>query len=129
MNIIDVTVLIKNVVDKARLEIDGDILTFEHGDTRISTEDSILWVALIKLRDELENKGILLAVEGCRRDVHPSGMQLDMNTGSAYALTLGQTGGTVVDIFASPTSLELITTVEDQEEYHKKWIQSIKARG
>jgi hypothetical protein len=85
-----------------------------------------LFEAMIGLRKELEGLGCLLLCAGARADVFPSGMSRSMAGGrKAYVTRLGMPAGRsdVVDIFdyAGPES---VGTVEQQREFHQKWIVS-----
>jgi hypothetical protein len=84
--------------------------------------------ALIKVRRELEAKGIRLLCWGARKDVWPSGMQRDMGAGMT-AFQLLEDGTNNPDArsifeFAAP---ETVGTVDEQKANAEAWYR--KARG
>jgi hypothetical protein len=87
-----------------------------------------LFEAMTALRTELEGLGCLLLCAGARVDAFPSGMSRGMSGGrKAYITRLGLPAGShdIVDVFdyAEPES---IGTVEQQREFHEKWIASLR---
>jgi hypothetical protein len=80
--------------------------------------------ALVRLRRQLEPDGLMIAVQGARRDTYPSGMARDMGGGmKVYVLRPGLRGrredlvGTLDD--APPDELG---TVDEQRAFHDTWI-------
>ena len=89
-----------------------------------------LFEAMIALRKELEKSRRQLLCAGARFDVFPSGMSRSMSGGrKAYKHRLGITPEKtdLVDIFEY-AELESVSSVEQQVEFHKKWIASIDER-
>lgn len=89
-----------------------------------------LFDALTALRSEFEARGCRLLCAGARVDVFPSGMSRSMGGGrKAYVTKLGKPTGetSLVDIFdyAEPN---LVGTVEEQQEFRKRWIASLRER-
>lgn len=83
--------------------------------------------ALVDLRKELEKRSMQILCNGTAEIVYPSPMQLSMGTGRvAYKQYLGQQArmADVVDIFECDESLCFVK-INEQSEYHKKWLQSI----
>lgn len=126
MNRKSIQIIYNGNVKTAQLIIDGDILVFQYNDENIIATDKVPFIALKILRKQLERDGILLCLEGCRLDVYPSGMQLDMHSSSAYIHLIEKTGGTLVNIFDSTNEIHLVTSIKNQEAYHKNWITSIR---
>ena len=84
-----------------------------------------LFDALIEARRALEHQGLLLAVNGSRRDVYPSAMQRQAAHGRrAYVLTLPRTRTKppVVDIFDPAPEDAAVVTVVDQRAAFDKWL-------
>ena len=97
-------------------------------DITLFSEDDNYFYALIKLRKELEPKGIKLLCLGCARNVFPSPMILDMGDAiRAYKLTMGKQAkmADLVCIF-DPCKLEDYATIEEQEAFYEAWIKSEK---
>lgn len=84
-----------------------------------------LFEALIALRKELEKTGYRLLCAGARVDVFPSGMSRSMGGGrKAYITQLGEPATDTIDIFAEAEP-GAVGTVEQQKEFHTKWIRSL----
>lgn len=85
--------------------------------------------ALIEARRHLESQGILVCVEGARKDVWPSGMARSMGAGrKAYRMTMGKQAlqSDLVDIFAeAPTP----ASIAEQEAYRHAWFESLGHAG
>ena len=82
-----------------------------------------MFEALVRLRRQLEPDGLMVAVQGSRRDTYPSGMARDMGGGmQVYIMRPGLPGRredlvrTLDD--ASPGQ---IATVEDQRAFAEAW--------
>lgn len=91
-------------------------------------EDEKVYYCLKKLHKKLDVLGIKLLCNGCRRDVRPSRMSIDMGGGTlAYKHVLGRkpTENDLVNIFDPTDDLESIVSVEEQDEYYKQWLRSI----
>jgi len=84
--------------------------------------------AFVDLRYWLDDLGVKLLCNGARFDVTPSGMSRGMGGGrKAYIIRLGQPSlsSDLVDIFKYAES-EKIGTVQDQKEFYKKWVSSLR---
>ena len=80
------------------------------------------WHALRAMRRDVEEHGVRLLVNGCRRTVYHS----DRTIRTAYLLTLGRPwrAQDLVDIFA-PAPPDTWATVADQEAHHNEWLASL----
>lgn len=84
--------------------------------------------AFVDLRSWLDGLGVKLLCNGARVDVTPSGMSRGMSGGrKAYIIRLGKPSlsSDLVDVFeyAEP---EKIGTVQQQKEFYKKWVSSLR---
>ena len=87
-----------------------------------------LFDCLISARLFLEKNNYLLLCGGARIDVYPSGMSRDMSGGRLAYVTkigVGASREDIVDIF-EPANQTNIGTVEQQKEFHARWVSSIK---
>ena len=103
------------------------LLRLGNGDTfTANAGDFFESFCLIRERD-LEPRGILLLCNGARRDVYPLGMSRSMSGArTASVLKMGQpTGADGLVIIFAPAPAELITTVREQREYFKQWLESL----
>jgi hypothetical protein len=91
----------------------------------ISVDDDFPFIALAKIRLELERQGIKILCNGSRLDVYASEMSL--TSIKAYVLEIGKQATEIVNIF-DPTDLEKIASVEDQKKYRLKWLEALKAK-
>jgi hypothetical protein len=85
-----------------------------------------LFASMQEIRTGLEVPGYKLLCNGARLDVFPSGMSRDMSGGMvAYVLTMGKytTPEDIVRII-DPAAPEQIASVMQQEEFHKRWLDS-----
>lgn len=93
----------------------------------LTAKGKTLFDALVKLRLRLEEAGWLLLCNVARRDAYPSQMMLQMALGrKIYLLKHGKQARRedVVDSFGEALP-EDVGTVQEQQEYHKKWIESL----
>jgi hypothetical protein len=115
--------LILNVVESE----DEDIITVEarFDNNVVKVEKEYCFTALQELRVQLLEKGIEICCYGAKKNVYPSPMM--MNSSKAYLLTMGKQAQTedIVEIF-EPCELDETATVEDQNVFYQKWIQSLK---
>jgi hypothetical protein len=84
-----------------------------------------MFEALVRLRRQLEPEGIMIAVQGCRRDAFPSGMARDMGGGEViYVIRPGQVArlDEAVDTLADAAVGEL-ATIDEQRAYWEAWLQ------
>jgi len=80
--------------------------------------------ALVRLRRQLEPDGLMIAVQGARRDTYPSGMARDMGAGmQVYVLHAGMRGRRedLVETLADAPPDDL-GTVDEQRAFHDTWI-------
>jgi hypothetical protein len=80
--------------------------------------------ALVRLRRQLEPDGLMIAVQGARRDTYPSGMARDMGAGmKVYVLHPGLRGRRedLVETLDDALPDEL-GTVDEQRAFHDAWI-------
>jgi len=87
-----------------------------------------MFEALVRLRRQLEPDGLLIAVQGSRRDTYPSGMARDMGGGrQIYVVHPGRRAdsddlvGTVAD---APSNL--LATVDEQRAFWNAWLAGPK---
>ncbi len=83
--------------------------------------------ALVDVRQQLEDQGWFLAINGARRDTYPSGMLRDQAGGLAvYELRLGErTTTTTVPTFADAVP-DSIGTVSEQKAYFERCWDSVR---
>lgn len=94
----------------------------------LPVEEIDLFEGLKRLRLWLENQGWFLCCNGARVDAYPSPLSLEMLGGrKVYITELGQQArrSQLVETF-EPADCALVSTVNDQEEYHKSWIISLE---
>jgi hypothetical protein len=88
--------------------------------------DAHLFTSFCRLRRKLLTEGKILLCKGARIDVHPTGSQLKWIY--AYELQIGeritQSENKVV-LFDDELDVSKIATVEEQEEFYIKWLNSI----
>jgi hypothetical protein len=98
-----------------------------YGGREIVSTERDLFACMQKIRVDLEANGDRLLCNGARQDVYPSGMSRDMSGGLvAYVLTIGKrtTREDLVRI-TDFAPLEKTASVQEQEEFHKRWVASI----
>ncbi|WP_433408909.1 hypothetical protein ACQPZU_01050 [Saccharomonospora azurea] len=90
-----------------------------------------MFEALVRLRRQLEPEGLMIAVQGARRDTFPSGMARDMGEGKqVYVLRPGQPANRddLVETLAD-APLAQLATVDEQRAFFETWRnQSAKSR-
>jgi hypothetical protein len=96
-------------------------VTLESPLGRSSGAASDLFAALQEARRPLEAAGWLLAVQGARRGVWPSGMLRELNGQTAYVLPADPKVRPEGVMIFDPAPPELVTTVEDQEAAWEAW--------
>jgi hypothetical protein len=95
-------------------------------DQEVSCAGADLFDALVAVRRELESRGILVGINGARRDVYPSQMLRQASQGRfAYVLSFPRQSAPTgsVDILA-PAAFEDIGTVEEQRAWFERWASS-----
>ena len=112
--------------DFADLVFSGSEIIFKYDNYSIKAEGDYPFMVLKKLRQELEEKGIILIINGSRKDVYPSGLSLVGD--NAYVQTMGKATSLedLVNIFEEADKTELLGTVDEQSKYHEDWIKSLK---
>jgi hypothetical protein len=104
---------------RAQLDWSGEPIDVGAGD---------MFEALVRIREQLEPQGWLVAVQGSRLDTYPSGMQRDMGGGlSVYVIRIGEPVRLedVVDTFAEADP-SLLATVDAQRRHAADWKRSIQ---
>ena len=120
-----VKILNKNLIEGAELLISNTRIIFAYKNFNIIKEGDMLFFILKEIRRELEKDDIFILINGCRKDVWPSGMS---SVGTrAYKTTMNKstTLNDLVDIFDDIDDFSLISTVDDQKGYHINWINSL----
>ncbi|RXK86141.1 hypothetical protein [Filimonas effusa] len=121
-----IKLLNNNLISSGKIEMAEDFIHLISEDDSFLIEKKAPPFALLKwLRLELEKKGIIVLVNGSRRDVYPSGMTLVSSM--AYVNSLGKQASLddLVDIFDECTNRTLLSSVQEQELYHEEWLKSI----
>lgn len=121
-----IKIKIGNSYDFADLIFSGSEITFRYGTYSVSANGDYPFIVLKKIREEIENRNMMLVVNGSRIDVYPSGLSLAGD--NAYVQTIGKPTALkdLVNIFDEPDEIELIGTVEEQSKYHDNWIKSLQ---
>lgn len=115
---------------------EGQLLAFEAGNDQYRVEISFdgetvagaggdCFDALMEARRLLEPRGVLVCLEGARKDVWPSAMARSMDAGrKAYRMTLGKQAlnSDLVDIFAEAPAP---ASIAEQEAYRRLWFESL----
>lgn len=79
--------------------------------------------ALVRLRRQLEPDGLMVAVQGARRDTYPSGMARDMGGGmKVYILQLGVPGRPDLVETLDDAMPEQLGTVDEQKAFNSVWL-------
>jgi len=93
---------------------------------QISCSDRDFFEAFCRVRERLENEGLIPLCYGASRNVFPSGMLRDMADGlQAYRLVMGQRvgRGDAVSIFDMGPDIEPVS-VQVQANFYRQWIES-----
>jgi|CZKU01.1.fsa_nt_gi ADP-ribosylglycohydrolase len=99
------------------------------GTIRFTADDLI--ACLRQLRERIEPAGWRLLCNGARRDANASGMQRDMFGGDVvYVLRPGveASQADVVPTFG-PAPARAIGTLQEQDAFHARWLQSLRRKG
>ena len=98
---------------------------FDFKGFKIDVEDNYPFLALSKIRLELEKIGVKIMCNGARLNVYPSGAAL--GSLKAYELEMGKsvTAASLVFIFDGFNDIAQIATVAKQKEYYRKWLNSV----
>ena len=87
-----------------------------------------VFAALLKLREQIEPRGIVLLCNGSRRDAYPSRMLSEMARGQkVYALRSGKQSSKadIIDVFG-PAARSAVGTITEQRAGYEAWLQSLK---
>jgi hypothetical protein len=88
-----------------------------------------MFEALVRLRRQLEPDGMMVAVQGSRRDTFPSGMERDMGGGlQVYVMRPGR-GARMKDLVGTlddAPSDQLATVDEQRAVFEARWARSRK---
>jgi hypothetical protein len=89
-----------------------------------------MFEALVRLRRQLEPDGLLVAVQGARRDTYPSGMARDMGGGMrVYVMQPGRAARPEDLVRTLDDALpEQIATVDEQLAFREAWRTGPRAR-
>ena len=82
-----------------------------------------MFEALVRLRRQLEPDGLMIAVQGSRRDTYPSGMARDMGGGLQVYIMRPGLRGRREDLVKTldDASPDQIATVDEQRESAEAW--------
>ena len=83
-----------------------------------------MFEALVRLRRQLEPDGLMVAVQGSRRDAYPSGMARDMGGGMQVYIMRPGLRGRREDLVKTldDASPDQIATVDEQRESAEAWL-------
>lgn len=105
------------------------LLAQNEKDVEFKCNGSDLFECLSILRSQyLEKKGCLILCNGACFDAYPSRMTRQMGGGrKVYKTRMGHQARTsdLIDIFEPVSDLSLISTVDEQIEFHEKWLNSL----
>jgi hypothetical protein len=103
-------------------------ISLEQGTEARTAESEVdFFEALKQLRLDLEKTGALLHCFGASENVYPSGMQRSMGPAVlAYKMRIGSPAlrQDIVNIFEADETV-VPSTVEQQERFHRSWINSL----
>ncbi len=100
-------------------------VNFKDYELNILNSESI-YSGMKKLHKKLDEDGIKLLCNCFRYDVRGTGMSVQMSGGvSAYKFTLGEEIPTILNILDSIEDASAIATLDEQEKYFLKWLESI----
>lgn len=121
-----VKIKLNNSIEQGELFIDNHELIFKFHDIEIKRSGEFPFVILKELREELEQMGIFLIINGSRKDVYPSGMTLQGTMAYKQPFGTPTTLNDLVEIFTNTDKFELISTVQEQKNYHDAWLKSLQ---
>ena len=82
-----------------------------------------MFEALVRLRRQLEPDGLMVAVQGARRDTYPSGMARDMGGGmKVYVMRPGLPGRPDLVETLDDASPDQMATVDEQRAVFEAWL-------
>lgn len=81
-----------------------------------------MFEALVRLRRQLEPDGLMVAVQGARRDTYPSGMARDMGGGmKIYVMRPRPSGRPELVETLDDASPDQMATVDEQRAFFEAW--------
>jgi hypothetical protein len=81
-----------------------------------------MFEALVRLRRQLEPDGLMVAVQGSRRDTYPSGMARDMGGGmKVYVMRPGLPGRLDLVETLDDAPPDQMATVDEQQAFFEAW--------
>ena len=107
-------------------ETNGDcLLEYRCNDIFLTGRGDYPFKALVEIRKQLIGQGLILLCEGARKDVYPSGMAF--TSFLAYKTVLGKHAGkeNLVNILDPTDDINMIGSLEEQEEYRITWANSL----
>lgn len=89
-----------------------------------------MFEVLVRLRRQLEPDGLMVAVQGSRRDTYPSGMARDMGGGMQVYIMRPGLRGRWEDLVKTldDASPDQIATVDEQRAFAEAWRTSLAKR-
>jgi hypothetical protein len=88
-----------------------------------------MFEALVRLRRQLEPDGLIVAVQGSRRDTYPSGMARDMGGGmQVYVMRPGQPGRPDLVKTLDDAPPDQMATVDEQRAFSEAWLADRKTQ-
>lgn len=100
-------------------------IIFQNDQFEISEKGEFPFFILQNIREQLEEKEILLLINANRWDVYPSGMQL-MNF-NAYEIEIGKLATNSVSILDTTELVEKIGSVKKQNDFFNEWLVSLSS--
>ncbi len=100
-------------------------IIFQNDQFEISEKGEFPFFILQNIREQLEEKEILLLINASRWDVYPSGMQL-MNF-TAYEIEIGKPANNSVSILDTAELVEKIGSVKKQNDFFNEWVVSLSS--
>lgn len=82
-----------------------------------------MFEALVRLRRQLEPDGLIVAVQGARRDTYPSGMARDMGGGMQVYVMRPGLGARLEDLVKTLDDAppDQMATVDEQRAFAEAW--------
>ena len=107
-------------------EKNGDcVFEYRCNDIFLTGRNNSPFMALASIREQLQERGLILLCEGARIDVYPSGM----SSGSlmAYKTVMGLQGRKedLVNILGPTEDIGMIGTLDQQKAYRDEWTKSL----
>jgi hypothetical protein len=89
-----------------------------------------MFEALVRLRRQLEPDGMMVAVQGSRRDGFPSGMARDMGGGLQVYVMRHRRSARIKDLVGTLDDAppDQLATVDEQRAFFEAWLASFRKR-